>query len=62
MTGFSFTRETRSFPTGLVIFKIISMNRIHKSIISKYVGDFLFLMKEGEDEEPVIHNEAAVFR
>ena len=30
--------------------------------LSKYIGDFLFFMKEGEEEEPVIHNEAAVFR
>ena len=35
---------------------------IWQSIHSKYVGDFLFLLKEGEDEEPVIHNEAAVFK
>ena len=29
---------------------------------SKYVGDFMFLLKEGDEEEPVVHNEAAVFR
>ena len=66
VTSSSFTLKTRSFPTG-VSFKIFSMNSIvisiiWQSILSKYVGDFLFLLKEGEEEEPVVHNEAAVFR
>ena len=39
-----------------------SISIIWQSILSKYVGDFLFLLKEGEEEEPVVHNEAAVFR
>ena len=62
-TSSNFTPKTRNFPTG-VWFKILSKNIIRYSTIdlSKYVGDFLFFMKEGEEEEPVIHNEAAVFR